>query len=457
MKKKITAIILLMIISFTFSCTVLAENEDKINTEEKVVEEKAGIYANSPYAILLDMNTSMVLYEKNADERVYPADLTKIMTAVLVLENCNLEELAGASETALSNVKAGDSKLGIIQKEKLSVRQLLYGMLLGSASDAAYVLAEKTSGSIEEFVLLMNKKAAKLGMNDTNFTNPTGEHDERHYTTARDMSRLAIHAMKINEFCEIVKCDSYSILPTEKSSSTRKVVNRNHFVSKLLRNDYYYKYSTGIKTGYSSQAKSCIAASAKKNNMSLIALVFSAETVDNVAQSFSDCINMFDYVFQNYCEQRIATENSIIAQTKIENTRRNKKLTLKAKTAFSVIRHKEEKELEITYKDIVKETVSAPVNENDVIGKREYFYNKVSLGQIDLVADKSYTLDPITYVVNKMIAFITSPWLFISLAVIIFVLIMAERRRRRILRKKRRDARRKRNQDMLRQMDMEQK
>ena len=453
MKKKITAIILLMIISVAFSCTGFAENEIKVNTEENV--EKAGIYANSPYAILLDMNTSMVLYEKNADERVYPADLTKIMTAVLVLENCNLEELAQASETALSNVKPGDSKLGIIQKEKLSVRQLLYAMLLGSASDAAYVLAEKTSGSIEEFVLLMNKKAAKLGMDDTNFTNPTGEHDERHYTTARDMSLLAIHAMKISEFCEIVKCDSYSIMPTEKSSATRKVVNRNHFVSRLLRNDYYYKYSTGIKTGYSSEAKSCIAASAKKNNMSLVALVFCAETVDNVAQSFSDCMNMFDHVFENYSEQRIATENSIVAQTTIENTRRNKKLTLKAKTSFSVIKPKDENELEITYKDIVKEKVSAPVNENDVIGKREYFYNNVSLGKIDLIADKSYTLDPITFVVNKMIAFVTSPWLFIAVAVAIFILIMAERRRRRILRKKRRDARRKRNQEMLRQMEME--
>lgn len=448
MKNKVTAFVLIFVMLFSFSSVATAEKEEteKINTQEQAFGAK------SPYAILLDMKTGAVIYEKSAEDRAYPAALTNIMTAVLALENLNLEELATASETALSNVSAGDNKMGIVKEERLSVRQLLYGMMLGSASDAANVLAEKTSGSIDEFVVLMNEKAKKLGMENTNFTSPTGEHDERHYTTARDMSKLIMHAMKIPEFCEIVKCQSYSIPPTEKNDSARKITNKNHLVSNLLRNDYYYKYATGIKTGYSPVAKSCIAASAQKGNISLVAVVLGAQTEDNVALSFTDCRDMFEYVFDNYVSQTVVSSGDIVAQTVIENTRRENKLILKAENSVSVIKVKDSENLEITYKDSFPQTVSAPVNKDQLIGTREYFLNGKSIGVLNLLAEKSYTLDPITFVINKMVAFVTSPWLFVTIAIVIAALILLERRRRRINRKKRRDARNKRNQELLRKM-----
>ena len=222
MIKRIISVLLTVFMLFSFFCIALAENE---NISE-VNNEKKDLSAKSPSAVLVDLHTGMVLYRKSAGERVYPADLTKIMTAVLVLENCKLEETAKASETALSNIPAGASPL-FVKGEKLSVRQLLYAMLLASSSDAANVLAEKTSGSIEEFVSLMNKKAQELQMKNTNFTNPSGEHDERHYTTAEDMAKLAVYAMKIEELCEIVKCSSYSIPATDKYSSVRDIKTTN--------------------------------------------------------------------------------------------------------------------------------------------------------------------------------------------------------------------------------------
>jgi len=456
MRIKVTAFILTLMLCFSFVGSSFAENEniknDKVNIENESTQEEK-IVAKSPHAIVLDMRTGAVLYKKKAGERVYPAALTNIMTAVLVLEHCNMEELVVASETALSNVKAGDNKMGIVKEEKLSVRQLLYGMMLESASDAASVLAEKTSGSIEKFVSLMNEKAHSLGMKNTNFTNPTGEHDERHYTTASDMAILTRYAMGISEFCEVVKCQSYSIPATEKNHTSRKITNRNHFVSNLLRNDYYYKYSTGIKTGYSPEAKSCIAASAEKNGMALIAIVFEAETQDNVAQSFTDCRDMFDFVFENYVSQTIVSEGEIIAQTEILNTRRDNKLILKAENKVSVIRKRDSEDIEVTYKDTLAKEVSAPVEKNERIGVREYFLNGKSIGKLNLLAEKSYALDPITFLVNKMIAFVTSPWLFVAIVIAIFILVMAERRRRRILRKKRRDARNRRNRELMRSLD----
>lgn len=454
MKKRLTAIIIALVLAFS-GVASFAENENSADDKNsvEVVEKEKKLYAQSPHAILLDMKTGAVLYEKKANAKVYPADLTKIMTAVLVLENCKLEELATASEAALSNVAQGNSKMGIIKEERLSVRQLLYAMLLGSAADATNVLAEKTAGSIEDFVVMMNNRAKELGMEKTNFTNPVGDHDERHYSTASDMAHLSMHAMSISEFCEIVKCDSYSIPATQKSQTARKITNRNHFVSRLSRSDYYYKYATGIKTGYTIEAKSCIAASAEKNSVSLMALVFEAQTEDNVVQSFTDCANLFDYVFENYTAQTIVSKGDIVAHTGIKHTRRDKKIILKAEDEMCVLRHKDNEKIKIEHKDYFAKEVSAPVKEGEVIGEREYFVNGNSIGTLKLTADKSYKLDPITFAVNKMVDFVTSPWFFAVIALCVFLLIMAERRRRRILRKKRRDARNRRNRELMQSID----
>lgn len=430
MFKRITSVLLTVFIVFSFCCLSLAENE---NIEE-VNNEKSELSANAPSAVLVDRYTGMVLYRKNAGDRVYPADLTKIMTAVLVLENCKLEETAKASETALSNIPSGASPL-LVKDEKLSVRQLLYAMMLASSSDAANVLAEKTSGSIEKFVSLMNDKAQELEMKNTNFTNPTGEHDERHYTTAEDMAKLAVYAMKLDDLREIVKCASYSIPSTDKYSSVRDIKTTNRLLKK--ENEYYYRYATGLKTGFTAEAKICIAASAQKDDISVIALVFGSERDDG----YKDCKTMFDFVFENYVGQSVVKKGDIVAQTVVVNTRRNSKLILKTDMDVSVLKLKDGGEIKITYKDSIPEEVSAPVKANQIIGKREYYLDGELICAVNLIADKDYTLDPISFVVNKMIAFVTSPWLFVVIIIAFVLFVMYERRRRRIQRQKRREER----------------
>ncbi len=450
MKKRVLSFILIVVFSVLNLSVVNATNVNTnqiVNNEETVSVDE--LSAKSSNVILLDMNTGSILYEKKSKSKIFPAEITEIMTAVVVLENENLEKLFEANETALSNISEGDSKMGIITGEKLSVRQLLHGMLLASASDAANVLAEGVGGSIEEFVSLMNKKAAKLGMKNTNFTNPTGFHDERHYSTAQDMAILARYAMTIPEFREIVKTQSYTITPTEKSKNERKIINRNHFVSSLLRADYYYKYATGIKTGYTVEAKSCIAASAKKGNTELLCLIFGAKTEDNVAISFVDSKNMFDYVFDNYSSVKIVSENKIVAQTKLANSRRTKKVILKAGKELDALKDKKITETEITFKDNFPATVSAPIEEMQEIGTREYFLNGASVGTIPLVADKNYKFDPITYFINKINAFIKSPWLFVVIFLAIVLLILKERHRRSVIRKERKKAKMERNKKMI--------
>lgn len=441
-------------LAFLLICTnVHGEEAQNNNTENNNVSEASEIAepslnAQSPYVILVDSKTGSVLYEKNSSERVYPAGLTTIMTAVLALENGNLEDVVKVKESSLAELGEGDSRLGIVAGERLSVRQLIYAMMLSSASDAANALAEYVSGSVDEFVKDMNKRAEELGMKNTNFTNATGVHDERHFTTPYDMALLSRYAMQIQEFCDIVKCESYSIPATEMCDRERKVTNKNYFVSTLLRNDYYYKYSTGIKTGYTLEAKSCIAEAAEKNSMSLICLIFGADTVDGQVQSFVDCKNLFDFVFENYTSQTVVGEGKIVAQTKIVNTRRTKKIVLKTSSGIVALKDKSADKAEITFKDNIKASVEAPVKEGDVIGKREYFVNGVSVGSVKLVTDKDYNFDPITFIINKMVAFFTSPWLFVGIVILLFVLRTLSIRSRRIKRKIRNAKRQSRNKEL---------
>ena len=186
---------------------------------------------SSQNVILIDADTGKTLYGKNENAKAYPASTTKIMVALIALENLELEEMVTTSATALNMLPPGYTNIGLKVDEQLSVRQLLYALMLPAAGDAANVLAERVSGSIDEFVKLMNKRALELGMTSTNFTNPIGVHDERHYSTASDLAILAREAMKNETFREIVATDLYIIPPTAQYPEERRLSNTNYLVS----------------------------------------------------------------------------------------------------------------------------------------------------------------------------------------------------------------------------------
>ena len=165
----------------------------------------------SEAAILIDRDSGRVLFEQNADKRLYPASTTKIMTAVLVLENLQLDSVVVASNDAVMSIPAGASNMGILEGEQLTVEQLLYGALVESANEACNVLAEYMCGDVDSFVVKMNEKAQALGMQNTKFLNPHGLHSPEHYTTARDLAILARYAMQNETFREVVSTAQYII------------------------------------------------------------------------------------------------------------------------------------------------------------------------------------------------------------------------------------------------------
>ncbi len=232
----------------------------------------------SEAAVLIEKNSGTILYEKNSSEKLYPASTTKILTAILAIERCNLNEVAIASKDAIYVVPSGYAVANIQIGESFTIEELLNVMLVHSANEAANIIAEHISGSMEEFAKLMNEKAKEIGCKDSNFVNSNGIYNERHYSTAYDMALIAKYCMKNEKFRQIISLEKCE-LPTTGIYSEKRVFKNNN---SLIDEDdkYYYKYCVGGKTGYTKEAKNCLVAMSKKDNMELISVVLKGESTE---------------------------------------------------------------------------------------------------------------------------------------------------------------------------------
>ncbi len=248
----------------------------------------------SEIAILMDADTGAILYEKNAHQKAYPASTTKLMTGLLTVENCNLDEIVNTSYAAVSSITLEDSNIGAKVGEEFTVEQSLYALLVHSANETAYALAEHVGGDLPSFVMMMNMRAEELGALNTHFNNASGLHDQHHYTTAYDLAMIGRGCLNNATF---VSFDSYSgyyrMPPTNKTSSTRTLIPRNEM---LKGGKYYYEYCKGGKTGFTDEAMYTLVSFAEKNGVRLIAVVMRS----GKNQRFLDCTSLFEYGFSNF-------------------------------------------------------------------------------------------------------------------------------------------------------------
>lgn len=243
--------------------------------------------------IVMDADTGTVLYGKNMEQRYYPASITKMLTALIVLERCDMDEMVTFSHDDVYNVEAGSSSAGIDEDDVLTVRDCLYALMLASANESANALACHVSGSREAFAELMNEKAASLGCTGSHFANPSGLNDENHYTTAHDMALIAREAIKNPEFLTINNTRSYKLAPTKRSPEGGYVANHHKMLNK--NESVYYPGAFAGKTGYTSLAGNTLVTCAKKNDMTLIAVVLNGHQ-----SHYSDTKAMFDFGFRNF-------------------------------------------------------------------------------------------------------------------------------------------------------------
>jgi len=296
MKKLITIIFTSLFLLFNINPTVQALVTPPVVSADSVV--------------LMDATTGKILYEKNKDSAYPPASTTKIMTILLVLEKCNLNDVVTVSKNA---EMTDGSKIYITQGEKLPVKELLYGLILASANDCAVALAEHVSGSTEKFAVLMNEKANSLGCKNTNFVNPNGLYDVNHKTSAYDLSLIMQELTKYNEYKEIATTPSYIMAPTNKSVAKRPLWNGNRLIHK--GDSYYYPDCEGGKTGYTVQSKHSYIAAANRNGQKLIvALVH-----DSKKTFFPDSKKLLDYGFENFELSKYFNKGDEVSNLKLED------------------------------------------------------------------------------------------------------------------------------------------
>ncbi len=464
--KKLTALLAAAVISFSSVCTIFAEPTEAPTTEPEVAEEVVtndDIIMENPEltepdtskagaALLMDVNSGRIIYGKNIDQKMYPASTTKMMTGILALESGKMEDTTTATYEALQSITLEDSHMGILIGEELTMTDLLNGMLVYSANDAANVIAVHIGGSMQNFVDMMNTKAKELGLTGTHFTNACGVHDDDHYTTANDLAVLAKYCMENETFREIVKKQTYHIPPTNKYRMDRYLPTTNLFLSTARSAHHVYSPCTGIKTGTTEMAGHCLVSSAEYNGMSLISVVLKCDDLDVNENAYSYTISktLFDFAFNNYETGVLATPGSIVADSKVNDAKDKKRVTLTVDTDVNALipaGNDISEDMEVIV-ELPEGGLNAPIAKGDVLGQVSYKFHGTEIGRANLVAANDVELDKILYIFKN---YILNPLILIPVVLIIIIAMIARSRKRRRERKKRIQQIRKR-----REMNLEQ-
>ena len=244
--------------------------------------------------ILMEATTGQVLFDKEMDEIRYPASTTKIMTALLILENVkDLSQTVTFTDVITPDLAPGNSTINAQVGEQLTVEECLYGIMLASANEVCTQMAVYVAGSVENFVSMMNKRAAELGCENTHFVNANGLPDPNHYTTAHDLARILAEAIKNEDFCKISGSASYTIPPTNMTPYSRNLENSNALIKE---GEYHYEGVIAGKTGHTEAAKNTLVTAASRDGMTLVCVVLRSDGENR----FIDTVSLFDYGFNNF-------------------------------------------------------------------------------------------------------------------------------------------------------------
>lgn len=362
-------------------------------------------------ALLVSPDSGMVLYSKNADQKRYPASTTKIMTALLTLENVsNLDETVTSEAVDFENVTADSSNAGILLGEQVTVRDLLYALMLPSANEAAYMLARHVGGSWEQFVDMMNDRAAELGCTGTHFCNPCGLHEEDHYTTAHDLYLIAKEAMTDVTFRDIVSTVQHRMAKTNLHEE-RIIYTTNQLIFSSFQ-PWSYANCLGIKTGHTSQAGNCFVGYAEYGDAKLFSVVLgcsdSSKEYPSVAASFTDTKKLCQWGFENFTSKTLARQGEEVTYTKVKLSTDTNQLLLTAKADVVALLPKDLDVKELELVEDIPEEVKAPVKAGDPIGTATYRYNGTDYGTVELVALNDISRSTVIFYADKLSTFFQS-------------------------------------------------
>ncbi len=365
-----------------FASTLLdqAEARKSMPIESNQIENwPTGPAIGAQGAILMDINTGTILYEKNAHEALYPASITKILTSYIASKTCSLDERLTMSEEAVYSIDFWtDANIGIQIGNEISLEEALYAVMVGSANEVAYAVGEHVSGSNEEFTKLMNETAKELGCLNSNFVNPNGIHDENHYTSAYDMALIA-SAYFQNEFnCTISSTPNYTIPQSDtQPSDSMYITSKNKL---FPYGTYEYEYLVGSKTGYTDQSRQTLVTCASQNGMTLVAVILKEET----PYHYEDTLALFQYGFSNFTAYNVASNDTTYS---VDNPDFFEDVSLLEfdPDAYIVLPNT------ATFSDTISSLVYDTADADQSLATVEYTYNGISVGSASI--ELTYDLD----------------------------------------------------------------
>ena len=453
--KKFICFILLYIIfvSNTSQFYVFANEIEQTTIEQNIGQNQQNEQVEDPLsltsksAVLIDAKTGIVIYDKDKDIKSYPASTTKILTALLAIENTNPTDILTHSHNAVFNIGPGSSHIGMRENEQITMEQALHGVLIASANEVCMAIAEHISGSVEEFVQLMNEKVKEIGAKNTHFANPHGFHDDNHYTTSYDMALIMKEAIKNEEFVNYISTTTYTIPVTNIVNEERILNNSNKLI--LKTSPYYYEYCVGGKTGFTDEAGNTLVTYAKKDNMELICVVMQ----DDGTKVYDDTKALFEYGFSSYEQKEIFDKESYKSKEQVVQIFKNEEIPLGEIYLSAADNVKLSLPKNVDVSKIQKVTdiqtpVVGPINVGDKVGNLNFVYEDNIIYSIDLLSDnKIDTIDEaklerkekmkeiskvilniLKYLLIGIIVFVIG---FFTLAFIVRNIVKYKRRRRR--------------------------
>lgn len=372
---------------------------------------------NAQYCMLSNMDTGEILYSKNADERIYPASITKLMTALVVCENVDdLNQTVTIDGDLLESLLGTDSSLSyIVKDEVLSIDQLLHYLLITSGNDTALVLAKYVGGTVDRFIEMMNETAAKLGMNSTHFDNPHGLPDDNHYTTVNDIHKLATAAFAVEKIKTICGYSRYQ-MPATNLHGERTLSTTNFLIDKTTT--YFYKYCTGGKTGYTESAGRCIVSTAEKEGMHYLSIVMNADPKYIDANGnrrrieFTDTARLFEWAFNNFSYKTVIDENEYLGDIDVGLSWEDSNIQLFAGESLTALLPNEadKSSIEVDLKFIDGKKVDAPIEKGETIAVANVYYANEPIGTIELCAGKRVKRSTLQYIWMLFIGSFDTIW-----------------------------------------------
>lgn len=341
--------------------------------------------------ILYELESRTLVYAWNPDQRIDPSGMNKLMTALLALENGNPDTVVTVTRSALNSVAIGSVSAGLKAGEEITLRDLLYCMMVGSANDAAAVIAEHIGTSQEAFVGLMNHRAQELGCENTRFMNANGLSHAEQYSTARDLAKITEAALKNEVFVELFNAVSYTVPATNKSEE-RKIVTTNYLMSQETVKNQFDQRVTGGKTGALSTTDRSLISTAESGGRRFLSVVMSAQgtvTADGLSVktfgSFEETRALLDLGFWNYSVRQVLGRDRIMGQFRVDGGENDVVGCPAEDVLVSMLKEIESKD--VTYKAVVNSTLSAPVQKGQVIGTVEVWYKNICVGQCAMIAN----------------------------------------------------------------------